>query len=100
MARLASAARRWSGIAARIVVVTAIAACARGSGPRPIATGTPCARCGMPIQDLRYACEDARPGAYRTFDAIECLLRMDPPAPRRWLADYDTRALHAADSMW
>jgi nitrous oxide reductase accessory protein NosL len=34
------------------------------------------------------------------FDSIECLLEADPPAARAWLADYDARTLHAADSIW
>lgn len=54
----------------------------------------------MRIQDLRYACEGERDGAYRVYDSIECLLRADPPPARAWLADYDTKALHAADSVW
>jgi len=54
----------------------------------------------MSIQDLRYACEVEREGALRVYDAIECLLRAGPAPARAWLADYDTRALHAADSLW
>ena len=78
----------------------ALAGCAPRGGPRPIAIGTPCAACGMRIQDLRYACEAEREGALRVYDAIECLLRPGPAPSRAWLADYDTRALHAADSCW
>jgi hypothetical protein len=54
----------------------------------------------MSIEDLRFACEDEREGRYRFFDAIECLLTASPRAERAWLADYDTRTLHAADSLW
>ena len=83
------------------ILAIALAGCApaRG-GPRPIVAGTPCAACGMPIKDLRYACEGERAGRYRAYDSIECLLRADPPPARAWLADYDTRALHVSDSIW
>lgn len=81
-------------------VALALTGCAPRGGPRPIATGTPCSACGMRIQDLRYACEAEREGALRVYDSIECLLRADPAPARAWLADYDTRALHAADSCW
>jgi nitrous oxide reductase accessory protein NosL len=83
-----------------LLAVLAVAGCASaGGGLRPIAPGTPCATCGMAIEDARYACEDERRGHYRFFDSIECLVRSDP-APRVWLSDYDGRALHDADSMW
>jgi nitrous oxide reductase accessory protein NosL len=78
----------------------AISGCAARVGPRPIVTGTPCAACGMRIQDLRYACEAEREGALRVYDSIECLLRAGPAPARAWLADYDTRTLHVADSCW
>jgi nitrous oxide reductase accessory protein NosL len=80
--------------------VTALAGCATGGGPRPITPGDPCAVCGMRIEDLRYACEDQRAGTWRVYDSIECLLRSEPAGERAWLADYDTRALHAAESVW
>ena len=54
----------------------------------------------MPIEDLRYACEADQAGALRVYDSIECLLRAVPPPSRTWLADYDTRTLHPADSIW
>ena len=97
--------RAEAGGAARIArcasaLLLALAGCAPRGGPRPIATGTPCAACGMRIEDLRYACEAEREGALRVYDSIECLLRAGSPPSRAWLADYDTRALHAADSLW
>jgi len=82
------------------MIALALAGCAQPQGPRPIAQGTPCANCGMGIADLRYACEDERAGAFRTYDSIECLLGAGPRPDRAWLADYDTRALHDADSLW
>ena len=78
----------------------AIAGCVnRAEGPRPIAVGTPCVQCGMRVEDLRFACEQERLGAYRVYDSIECLLKADAPSDHTWLADYDTRTLHAAESV-
>jgi hypothetical protein len=54
----------------------------------------------MRIEDLRYACEDVSAGTWRFYDAIECLLRAEPRGERAWLADYDRRTLHAAESVW
>ena len=83
------------------VWLLALAACGpRSDGRRPIPAEAACATCGMDANDLRYACEDARDRDYRYYDSIECLLRADPPAGRVWLADYDTKSLHAADSIW
>ena len=87
------------GISLCLLVLT-LAACAPGAGPRPITAGTACATCGMAIQDLRFACEDRRDGRHRFYDAIECLVRAGPGAQAVWLADYDTRTLLPADSVW
>ncbi len=87
------------------------AGCAGSGGPPPIALGTPCAACGMEVQDLRFACERAAGRTWRAYDAIECLLRDAaaasgaagggvPGITAAWLADYDSRTLHAADSLW
>ena len=73
--------------------------CSAAGGPRPILAGAECHRCGMAIQDLHYASEDVRDGRYRFYDSIECLLETPGRGPA-WLADYDSRTLHAADSMW
>ena len=54
----------------------------------------------MSIEDLRYACETERGDTVRAYDSIECLLHESPLPGRAWLPDYDTRALHAADSVW
>ena len=93
----------WPLIAALLLV----AGCAGSGGPPPIAIGTPCTACGMEVQDLRFACERRTDGGWHVYDAIECLMRdagNSPAAPSvtndTWLADYDTRALHAADSVW
>ncbi len=81
--------------------------CATSGGPPSIAIGTPCAACGMEVQDLRFACERKAGGAWRVYDAIECLVRdagdtaSPPPGTGdAWLADYDTQMLHTADSVW
>jgi nitrous oxide reductase accessory protein NosL len=82
------------------LLLLALAGCAPHDGPHPIAAGTPCAACGMGIEDMRYACETGTGKAVRVYDSIECLLGAGPPPARAWLADYDTRALHAAESLW
>jgi nitrous oxide reductase accessory protein NosL len=91
---------RLRGAGVAVLVALALAGCAAGDGPRPIALGTPCAACGMSIEDLRYACEQERDGAWRAYDAIECMARARDAAARAWLADYDSRTLVAADSAW
>ena len=107
--------RRREGILARTAALAAAGllgvGCARSTGPPPIATGTACAGCGMEVQDLRFACERDDGRTWRVYDSIECLLRDTAGGPgspgpgtgrtaRAWLADYDRRGLHAADSMW
>ncbi len=78
------------------------AACAP-AGPPPIRPGTLCATCGMAIEDLRYACVRRAGKAWKQYDSIECLLR-DPaagaPGGASYLADYDTRTLAPAQSLW
>ena len=112
-----------NGACSLLAALLLSAGCAGAGGPPPIVVGTPCAACGMDVRDLRFACERdaaspagtarARPPrtarAWRVFDSIECLLRDAasgtpgagaPGMARAWLADYDRRTLHAADSMW
>lgn len=83
------------------------AGCAGPGGPPAIADGAPCATCGMEARDLRFACERRVGGTWRVYDAVECLMRdaraggaASPGTRDAWLADYDTRALHPADSVW
>lgn len=86
-----------------LVLFAALApACAGRAGPPPIALGTPCAACGMDVQDLRFACERETGGRYRVYDSIECLLRDAgrPAGGTVYLSDYDQMSLHAADSLW
>jgi hypothetical protein len=56
----------------------------------------------MDVEDLRFACTRRVEGHWRSYDAIECLIRDagSHPGGAAWLADYDTRALHPADSLW
>src|SRR5262245_40175367 len=80
-----------------LVLAAALSSCA-GQGPPAIHVGDSCAACGMTIRDLRFACESRRDGWLR-YDSIECLLADRPPGIV-WLADYDTRALAPAESLW
>jgi nitrous oxide reductase accessory protein NosL len=91
---------RIRGVAATWLVVGAIAAsgCGVSNTPPKIVSGTECAACGMPIVDLRFACERKVERRWRAYDSIECLIRQG--ADEAWLADYDSKSLHAADSMW
>ena len=93
--------------AARVTLMLAcvLVGCAP-SGPPRIAAGSACDRCGMPVEDLRFACErrnaDAR-DHWRVYDSIECLAAAwDRRVTIRdaWIADYDQAALHRADSLW
>jgi hypothetical protein len=56
----------------------------------------------MDIEDLRFGCTCSVEGHWRSYDSIECLIRDAGahPGGTAWLADYDTRALHPADSLW
>ena len=82
------------------LIAVLAAGCALNVGPPPIVEGTPCAACDMAVRDLRYACERPVGRAWRVYDSIECLLRETVPGERAWLTDYDTRTLHAAESVW
>lgn len=76
--------------------------CGPSAAPPAIAIGTECARCGMEVQDRRFACERRGREGWRVYDAIECLLA-DPGfehAETAWVPDYDQQSLHRADSLW
>ncbi len=82
-------------------LVAGAAGCSRSAGPSPIRLGTPCSTCGMEVEDLQFACESVREGAPRVYDSIECLLLDRPQGKDRvYLADYDSRALFRAESLW
>lgn len=89
-------------LAVALAIALSAAGCGRSSDRPRVALGAPCAACGMPIHDARFACVRGSGGAYRSYDAIECLARGGPAAPGEaiYLADYDTGSLHAADSIW
>jgi nitrous oxide reductase accessory protein NosL len=80
----------------------ALCGCARRDGPPPIAAGTPCAGCGMDIDDLRFASEMREGDRWSAFDDLGCLARAARSAHGAplYLTDYDSRALVAADSVW
>ena len=102
--------REWPALLLAATLVSP-AGCARSGSPPAIRLGTACAGCGMEVQDLRFACERRSAGAWRVYDAIECLMRDVNAAPggtgggavaagSTWLADYDRQTLHPADSLW
>ena len=83
--------------------VIAAAGCGpRGDGPVPIHAGTPCARCGMEIRSLKFACERVEAGRARCYDALECLRAGERanPAGRAYVPDYDSERLLPLDSVW
>jgi hypothetical protein len=88
----------------RAALVILLASSAGACAPaRPhVAFGTACATCSMTIRDARYACVRAKRGHWRSYDSIECVLRDAGAgaAESAWLADYDTRRLVPADSLW
>ena len=85
--------------AALLLLLVAIPGCAPG-GPR-VAFGTPCSACSMTITDARFACVRRDGARWKSYDSIECLLRDGhASAASARLADYDTRRLVAADSLW
>jgi len=96
----AEATRRAIAAAAISIALAGAAGCARPAGPPPIVPGTRCVACGMAIEDLRFACERPDQDGWRAYDSIECLIRDTPPGRPAWIADYDTRTLAAAESLW
>jgi hypothetical protein len=99
-AAAARSARRW--VPSVFVAGTlAAAGCSRPADAPAIAWGTPCAACGMSIEDRRFACEREAGRRWRAYDSIECLLRDGAGAGGlAYLADHDRSTLHAADSLW
>ena len=88
--------------AGALVLLVLGAGCAKKIGPPPIADDAVCARCEMDAGNRRFACERLDQDKWLVYDSIECL-RGDAPtaaATTVWLADYDRKTLHRADSMW
>jgi nitrous oxide reductase accessory protein NosL len=77
----------------------ALMSCQASIRPPAIETGSECAGCGMTIGDLRFACERLSPRGWRQYDSIECLMG-DGGVDSVWLADYDSRTLAPAESLW
>jgi len=88
----------------RALAVLLLALAAAGCAPaRPhVAFGAACATCSMTITDARFACVRESNSRWRSYDSIECLLRDagGRAATGAWLADYDTRRLAPAESLW
>ena len=87
---------------ALLTVVLALAGCSSEVAPPLIRTGTPCAYCRMPVEDLHFACERALDGTWKVYDAISCMMHDAPDAAARsvYLPDHERYRLHPADSMW
>jgi nitrous oxide reductase accessory protein NosL len=81
------------------LVVLAVASCQSSNRPPAIEAGRECARCGMTIGGLRFACEAQDAHGWRQYDSIECLVGDQVRGPA-WLADYDSRGLVPSESLW
>ena len=79
--------------------LVALSACHPSARPPAIQVGRECVRCGMSIEDLRFACERQVERGWRQYDSIECL-KSDGGNGPAWLADYDSRTLAPAESVW
>ena len=95
-------ARQRAAALTLLTVVLALAACSSEVAPPLIRTGSPCAWCGMPVEDLHFACERSSDGAWKVYDAIGCLMHEAARASARtaYLPDHERYHLHRADSMW
>ena len=85
--------------AAVAALLFALIGCHRSAGPPAIELGSSCATCSMDVSDLRFACERETDKGWLVYDSIECLMR-DDPGGRIALADYETKTLHFAESVW
>lgn len=83
-----------------LALLTIVLASCVSAGPPAIRLGAECAACGMPIEDLRFACERPLGRQWRAYDSIECLVRDGGASGPAWLADYDRSTLAAAESLW
>jgi nitrous oxide reductase accessory protein NosL len=84
------------------LLVAAGCAGADAASPPPIERGTPCARCGMAVEQPGFAAVRRVERKWRTYDAIECLVadRGRTAGGAAWLTDYDTRALLPEADAW
>jgi nitrous oxide reductase accessory protein NosL len=99
--------RRLPSLALAVLVVLALAVagagCAgRGDGPPPIAKGSSCARCGMGIEDLKFAATREVEAKWKAYDSIECLIadRANLEGGAAWLTDYETKKLLPESAAW
>ena len=95
-----SSRRAW---VVRLLTAAVFAAgCALSNDVPVVRVGTPCAACGMSIQNKRFACVRVQAKTQKQYDSIECLVRDGPAAQGEtvYLADYDHAELHPADSLW
>ena len=95
----------FAALAAVVVLAIALAGagCAgRGDGPPPIAKGSSCARCGMGIEDLKFATTREVATKWRAYDSIECLIadRARLEGGPAWLTDYETKRLLPESAAW
>jgi copper chaperone NosL len=93
---------RWVAL---LLVCATVAACQRGSGPRPLVVGEDsCDFCKMSISDTRYGGEvRTTTGRIVTFDAVECLASYIAAAGDSarfdgiWVADFHGGGMVPAD---
>lgn len=94
----------WARLALLFVAMLAAPGCGvrAGGGPPPIRPGTACARCGMGIEDLKFASTREAGGAWHAYDSIECLVadRTRVPGGPAWVADYETKTLLPEAAAW
>ncbi len=86
-----------------VVAITAFGCGVRADGaPPPIRPGTACARCGMGIEDAKFAATRKVEKTWRAYDAIECLIadRAGAAGGPAWVADYETKALLPESAAW
>ncbi len=104
--RLSLSARAARAAALAVVAVAlalAGAGCAgRGDGPPPIVKGSSCARCGMAIEDLKFATTREVGAKWRAYDSIECLVadRAALEGGAAWLTDYESKRLLPESAAW
>ncbi|MEP7027579.1 MAG: hypothetical protein ABI960_03190 [Candidatus Eisenbacteria bacterium] len=91
-----------AALALALALPAALAAGCAGDAPPALHAGMTCGRCGMSISQLEYACERRVDRGWKRYDSIECLLADEARRGEgeAYLVDYDSRALHAVDSMW
>jgi len=101
--RSTSAFAAFAAALAVVAVALVLAGCAgRGDGPPPIVKGSSCARCGMAIEDLKFATTREVGAKWRAYDSIECLVadRAGQEGGPAWLTDYESKRLLPESAAW